>query len=784
MKNKSSGGFPTLSMCLLVTTALRFTAGPMWAADPVHLVFSADTEGQLGRCPSCPGDPNQGGLPRRASLVSALREQPRPMLLVDAGNALFGRDTLATGPGIIIAAYDAMGYDVLNLSYADFRAGKEVTLAAFRGARLSPVSANLLDAATGLPLFARYVVKDAGGVKVAIIGVTEVPASIADLPHLKRELAGIQIESAETALVAVLPQARREAQLVVLLYHGSAASLGPLRKHFGREVSAILAGGPAPGELPTEGTAGLFTVPGAGRALVDVSLGGGTAPTAVQHDVDSSLPPQAEVQALVDHYADQEERLLPLSVVAEASPPATAAPGGAARPAAAVAPTAPLEPGVTRKLSLAGQNAALELRVNSVALLDRFGATPAPPGQRWLVIATTWTNLQMPQMVSGQPVPVPYQGPELSAGLYAVADERRVLRRAEIDAPRLLPTGGLSIAGQGDSTSGVLVYGVPQDSSPRQLTLRFYDEQNGNIVLPVLAGEAPSAEKPLGTAVRNEIVEAAVYDFRTLDQSNGVRAGEGSRYVQVDFRARSLRLQESVAERSRPGVRKGQKRRVGTVADWRDSRKYLQLVADGVYTCAPEEASEWPAEPRFLPDVPTGGRLVFRVPGDARALELRCDFPNANPADGKAIPPRGLTLALEGKRGPVPASKTLAQLDDPIFKVAVVGVGSPDSFVSKKPPPGRRWVVMDISVQNVARSGEFFQTQADLKYTCENGETVEIAPGTYEAVHRPAPVLWIPAGERRRFQIACCVPAKERRPRLTYSGGTPGKTVELPELPE
>ena len=43
------------------------------------------------------------------------------------------------------------------------------------------------------------------------------------------------------------------------------------------------------------------------------------------------------------------------------------------------------------------------------------------------------------------------------------------------------------------------------------------------------------------------------------------------------------------------------------MADWQEAHKYLQLVVDGTWACAPELASELPGEPRFLPDVMTGG---------------------------------------------------------------------------------------------------------------------------------------------------------------------------------
>src|SRR5690349_18911242 len=81
---------------------------PQSAAADTLLVLTADTEGHVGPCTSCPHGSGDGGLARRATAVESLRGGGGggAILLLDAGNALFGGDSLATGGGVIVDAYD------------------------------------------------------------------------------------------------------------------------------------------------------------------------------------------------------------------------------------------------------------------------------------------------------------------------------------------------------------------------------------------------------------------------------------------------------------------------------------------------------------------------------------------------------------------------------------------------------------------------------------------------------------------------------------------------------
>jgi 2',3'-cyclic-nucleotide 2'-phosphodiesterase (5'-nucleotidase family) len=205
---------------------------------------TADTEGHITPCKSCPVGVGLGGMARRATLVAADRAREPNLLLVDAGNFLFGPDSLDTRGRIMIVAYNAIGYDAVNLSYRDFRLGSARTQELLREAKFKAISANLLSTSTGEPLTNPYIVKcDSSGRRVAVLGLTEPPAGWEQIEELKRQLAGVLIAPAPQALTEWLPKAAAESDRVILLYYGSAVGLSRVRAEAGDRVSCIVVGG-------------------------------------------------------------------------------------------------------------------------------------------------------------------------------------------------------------------------------------------------------------------------------------------------------------------------------------------------------------------------------------------------------------------------------------------------------------------------------------------------------------------------------------------------------------
>ena len=335
---------PSVFVILLVAAATcLFGAAAANGADAAGLLlFTADAEGHYAPCAGCPVHRGFGGLPRRATLVAAQREGTANggagLLLLDAGGALFGPESVATGGRGIVAAYERLQYDAVNLATSDFRLGAAHTADILNGARLHALSANLLDEQTGKPAFAPYVVKPLGGRRVAIVGVTEPPASLERLPHLAAQLSGLRVRPSAEALSEWLPRAKAEADLVVVLYHGPARPLRQLRGQFGDVVTVFLCGGVRPLQLPP-GDARLVATDEHGKALGRVELGADQ-PAVSQLAVTPDLAEDAGMAALLAPPAAD-------SATADAAapspdvPPADAAPADATSADAAPSEGAP-----------------------------------------------------------------------------------------------------------------------------------------------------------------------------------------------------------------------------------------------------------------------------------------------------------------------------------------------------------------------------------------------------------------------------------------------------------
>ena len=268
----------------------------------ITLLLSADTEGQTRPCQTCSIQTAPGGMARRATLVGERRRRDPSLLLVDAGNAFLGADSVASGGDVIVAAYNALNYDAVNLSYRDFRLGKAQTLKMIRDARFGVVSCNLLDDVTGQLVVRPYVVRQAGAERVAIVGVTERPEARDVLPHLQQQLAGIRVQPPIEALSAWLPKARRESARVVLLFYGSAVGLDAVRQKFGGDLAAILVGGMPSEVLPRDSRPPLVGAAEHGRRLAELRLSADGRADVRQVEVDPFLRSDPGMESILNAY--------------------------------------------------------------------------------------------------------------------------------------------------------------------------------------------------------------------------------------------------------------------------------------------------------------------------------------------------------------------------------------------------------------------------------------------------------------------------------------------------
>ena len=672
----------------------------------------------------------------------------------------------------VIGLADAAGFDVINLAQRDLAGDLRPLSAAVAGARAAVVSASFtLPEGTPTP-WKSHVVLDRGGRRVAVIGVAvrSGDGGTAGVAPAK----GLAYLEPADALRKAIGEAG-EVDALIVIADAPVSEAASWRKAF-PDIDTVVVSGRGGGGAAVAGLPGVLRAPPGGRALGVLPADGAKPAFGL------NLPSPADVS---DAYAQVAGRFTLEPERPQLADPATAA-DAAAEPAPARAVPTALEGGRLTPLGLSAANRAAVVTVESAGLVASFGGQAAPAGRQYLVLDLSFRNILSPQTVRDRLVPVTYLIPKLSDHLYLVADGGRVLQPVAMPgAAGILSTGELRLERAGSTGGGKLVYETDAGRAPRELTLRLYDYAHGSLVLPVLArpADAPATpEPPVAPPVKNEVVELAAYDLKKATELGGRKAPPGMTFVSLDLRARSQFTFTADATAFDPKARTGAKTQVGTVADWTDSRKYLQLVADGVYGYVPQPQTALAASPRFLPDVMTGDRVVFLAPAGATSLELRCDFPNARTPGGKVLRPRGFTLALEGKRPPAVNRKSIAKVEDDVFVVTVTNQSAGATFGGRKAEAGRRFVVLDVTVNNRGRDGEFFQTAEQLKIADAAGAQADPDAATYAGVYRPAEHVWIPAGERRSFQVAYQIPAAETRPRLAYAGVSKAEVVELARL--
>ncbi|MBU1998406.1 MAG: hypothetical protein ABIG46_08350 [Candidatus Omnitrophota bacterium] len=164
---------------VLLAVILFCPAALVWAVE-LDIVYSADTHAMLYAC-SCPIE-KDGGVARRATLVKQLRAKNSNMLLLDAGAFFAGgaMDEYSQNTEldkdrtlINLKAMELMRYDALCVSDNEFNFGGEFLQDVIGKSSVKFISSNI-----SLDKVLPYLIKDLGGLKVGIIGLTSRAAVI------------------------------------------------------------------------------------------------------------------------------------------------------------------------------------------------------------------------------------------------------------------------------------------------------------------------------------------------------------------------------------------------------------------------------------------------------------------------------------------------------------------------------------------------------------------------------------------------------------------------------
>jgi len=121
-----------------------------------------------------------GGLPKKAQILSSLRQDDSALLALDSGALLFPSVTLPAGQleqmqakaRGIVAAYNKMSFQAVAVAAPDLAAGLDFLLDMQKQSRFPWLSANIVDRSTNRHIFTPHIVLAAGDLRIGVLGLT------------------------------------------------------------------------------------------------------------------------------------------------------------------------------------------------------------------------------------------------------------------------------------------------------------------------------------------------------------------------------------------------------------------------------------------------------------------------------------------------------------------------------------------------------------------------------------------------------------------------------------
>lgn len=202
-------------------------AAPASAADRIALTVlqTSDLHANLLPWDYARGAEGAWGLARVATRIRQIRGATPNVLLLDGGDTIQGAPAgwlearrPSGGPHFVAAAMNALGYDAMTVGNHEFNFGLAVLRRAQKDSSFPWLSANTRNSADGSAAFPEYLVKELGGVRVGVLGLTtpNIPGwePLANRPGLTWE------DPVATAkrLVPVL-RGEKGCEVVIVLFH-------------------------------------------------------------------------------------------------------------------------------------------------------------------------------------------------------------------------------------------------------------------------------------------------------------------------------------------------------------------------------------------------------------------------------------------------------------------------------------------------------------------------------------------------------------------------------------
>ena len=232
----------------------------------VTILSTTDLHGNILPVDYYTNKPDNRGLAKVAAIIKQVRKEDPNLILLDSGDTIQGTPLAYyhnkknnTPPDPMMLAMNALGYDAMAVGNHEYNFGLDVLNKARREAKFPWLSANTYKVGTNETYYQPYIVKEANGVRIGILGLTT-----AGVPNWenKPNYAGLEFR-------APIDEARK---WVGVLRSKEKADVVIIAMHMGLEED-LRTGEASPGQVAHENEALAIarTVPG-----VDVILMGHT----------------------------------------------------------------------------------------------------------------------------------------------------------------------------------------------------------------------------------------------------------------------------------------------------------------------------------------------------------------------------------------------------------------------------------------------------------------------------------------------------------------------------
>ncbi len=190
----------------------------------ITLLDTTDTHGRIEPWDYYGDKPEDRGLAKIATLIKQERAEAPDALLLDCGDTIQGTplayyfaEKNTSKPNPMIAAFNLLHYDAMAVGNHEFNFGEGAMWKAKGESKFPWLAANIKETyKQGAPYFPPYIIKTVKGVRIGIVGFVTPAIPLWEIPeHYK----GYQFEPIVEAAKRVIPEVRRQVDLLVVIMH-------------------------------------------------------------------------------------------------------------------------------------------------------------------------------------------------------------------------------------------------------------------------------------------------------------------------------------------------------------------------------------------------------------------------------------------------------------------------------------------------------------------------------------------------------------------------------------